>query len=122
MEAIRNPVIAIFAPLAIVAFSAASKEESFKDALGPVKVAPVEAGAAISLPYITWGGDIVTFYANGGLKTAPGALFQKQGFNFNLTAGDDFVQQVRNYLAGKTPFLRGTVHMMGLASEAIGED
>ncbi len=36
--------------------------------------------------------------------------------------GDDFVQQVRDYRAGKSPFLRGTFHMIGLASEVIGAD
>ena len=35
--------------------------------------------------------------------------------------GDDFVQQVRDYRAGKSPFLRGTFHMIGLASEAALE-
>ncbi len=40
--------------------------------------------------------------------------------NLKLVAGDDFVGQVRNYLSGKTPFLRGTTAMLGLASEVIG--
>jgi hypothetical protein len=39
-----------------------------------------------------------------------------------LVPGDDFVQQVRDYRAGKSPFLRGTFHMIGLASEVIGAD
>ncbi len=36
--------------------------------------------------------------------------------------GDDFLGQVRNYLSGQTPFLRGTMRMMGQASEALGKD
>jgi hypothetical protein len=65
---------------------------------------------------------MATFYANGGLTTQPGSLFQKQGLSLKLVPGDDFVQQVRDYRAGKTPFLRGTFHMAGLASEVIGSD
>jgi outer membrane protein OmpA-like peptidoglycan-associated protein len=74
------------------------------------------------LPYITWGGDVATFHANGGLKTKPGSIFDRQGLDFSMKAGDDFVQQVRDYLEGKTPFLRGTFRMIGLASEVIGSD
>ena len=40
----------------------------------------------------------------------------------NLTPGDDFIQQVRDYRAGKSPFLRGTFRMMGQASEVLGSD
>ncbi len=65
---------------------------------------------------------MATFYANGGLTTKPGSLFQKQGLNLRLVQGDDFVQQVRDYRSGKSPFLRGTFHMIGLASEVIGAD
>ena len=65
---------------------------------------------------------MATFYANGGLKTQSGSIFQKQGLNLNLTPGDNFIQQVRDYRSGKSPFLRGTYRMMGQASEVIGSD
>ena len=65
---------------------------------------------------------MVTFHANGGLKTQPGSIFAQQGLNLNLVPGDNYVQQVRDYLAGKTPFLRGTFRMIGMASEVIGAD
>ncbi len=39
-----------------------------------------------------------------------------------LIPGDDFVGQVKNYMAGKTPFLRGTFRMLGQASEVLGSD
>ena len=32
---------------------------------------------------------------------------------------DDFDEQVKNYISGKTPFLRGTVGMIALAAEAL---
>ncbi|MBI2422695.1 MAG: ABC transporter substrate-binding protein [Candidatus Hydrogenedentes bacterium] len=106
--------IAVFHPSAHAA-------QPFKELVGSVAVGEVASGP-LQVPYITWGGDAATFYANGGLTTAPGSLFQTQGLNLKLRAGDDFVQQVRDYLSGKSPFLRGTFHMMGLASEVIGSD
>lgn len=95
-------------------------EAPFKDLVGAVPVGDVTQLTPLQTPYITWGGDMATFYANGGLATKQGTIFQSQGLNLKLTPGDDFVQQVRDYLAGKTPFLRGTFHMIGLASEVIG--
>jgi len=65
---------------------------------------------------------MATFHANGGLNTRPGSIFQKQGLNLKLEPGDDFHQQVRDYMEGKSPFLRGTYRMIGMASEVIGSD
>jgi ABC-type nitrate/sulfonate/bicarbonate transport system substrate-binding protein/outer membrane protein OmpA-like peptidoglycan-associated protein len=102
---------------------ATGQEKRFLDLVGTGQVGPAPSAAApLQVPYITWGGDMATFYANGGLTTKAGSLFQKQGLNLRLVAGDDFVQQVRDYRAGKNPFLRGTFHMIGLASEVIGAD
>ena len=99
-----------------------AQEKRFLELVGPGSVAPVTQTSPLQVPFITWGGDMATFYANGGLATKSGTLFQKQGLNLKLVPGDDFVQQVRDYRAGKTPFLRGTFHMIGLASEVIGSD
>ncbi len=65
---------------------------------------------------------MATFLANGDLKTQPGSEYARLGLDLQLTAGDDFVGQVKNYLEGKTPFLRGTVHMLGQASEVLSAD
>jgi ABC-type nitrate/sulfonate/bicarbonate transport system substrate-binding protein/outer membrane protein OmpA-like peptidoglycan-associated protein len=100
----------------------AAAQESFKSLVGPVKVGAVTQTAPLSVPYITWGGDVATFYANGGLNTQPGSLFAGQKLNLRLVPGDNFVQQVRNYMEGRTPFLRGTFRMMGMAAEVIGSD
>lgn len=94
-------------------------EQSFESLVGNVKIGSVSSDKTLTVPYITWGGDMATFYANGGTSTRKGSIFDKQGLNLKLTPGDDFVQQVRDYLAGKTPFLRGTFHMIGMASELI---
>jgi ABC-type nitrate/sulfonate/bicarbonate transport system substrate-binding protein/outer membrane protein OmpA-like peptidoglycan-associated protein len=99
-----------------------AQEKNFRELVGAAPVSNVTQTAPLTVPFITWGGDMATFYANGGLNTKAGSLFQKQGLNLRLVPGDDFVQQVRDYRAGKTPFLRGTFHMVGLASEAIGND
>lgn len=106
----------VLAPLGI------GQETRFQDLVGPGNVGAVAQTAPLQVPFITWGGDMATFYANGGLTTRPGSIFQKQGLNLRLVPADDFIQQVRDYRAGKTPFLRGTFHMIGLATELMGSD
>lgn len=95
-------------------------QELFSKLVGPVTTKPVPRSTTLQVPYITWGGDVATFYANGGLKTTPDSIFGKQGLNIQLVPGDDFVGQVRNYMAGKTPLLRGTYRMLAQASEVLG--
>ncbi len=108
--------------LSILTLAATAQERPFTELAGPGAVGPMPDAAQLSVPYITWGGDMATFYANGGLTTKPGSLFARQGLNLRLNAGDDFVQQVRDFRAGKSAFLRGTFHMIGLASEVLGSD
>ncbi len=90
-----------------------------KDAVGDVR-----AGTGVTMvPLITWGGDIATIHANGnGLKTAKGSLFDKEGLQLQLSRMDDFKQQVQAYLKGDTPYLRGTLGMIAMASELLGRD
>ncbi len=114
--------LAVAAGIGLAPWKAGAQETRFADLVGPGAVGAVTATAPLQVPFITWGGDMATFYANGGLTTRPGSLFQKQNLNLRLVPADDFIQQVRDYRAGKTPFLRGTYHMVGLASEVIGSD
>ncbi len=108
---------------AVVATSAAyAQEKSFSELVGPVTIGEPKATGQISIPYITWGADVAEFYANGGLTTKDGTIFKSQGLNLQYTGGDDFIQQVRDYMSGKTPFLRGTMRMIGQASETLGAD
>ncbi|MEN8128371.1 MAG: ABC transporter substrate-binding protein [Planctomycetota bacterium] len=97
-------------------------EQSFKELVGPYKVGNVKSLSPINTGFILFGADIATFYANGGLKTQSDTIFAKQGLDLNLVPGDDFVQQVRDYMEGKTPFLRGTFRMIGMASEVLNSD
>ena len=100
----------------------AKAQERFSDAVGPVTVQEVTAITPLVVPYITWGGEAALFHANGGLTTRPGTLMAELGMNLKLVPGDNFQQQVRDYLAGKSPFLRGTFRMIAQASEAVGKD
>ncbi len=116
--------IAFVMMLAICASAASFSyaQQEFSKLVGGTTIQPVAAGKNISVPYITWGGDVATFLANGGLETAPGSAYQAAGLQMQLVAGDDFVGQVKNYISGKSPFLRGTMHMLGQASEVIAAD
>lgn len=108
---------------AIVFFTAnLSYGETFKDLVGNVKVGKVQNVSQVRVPYIVWGGDVATFYANGGLTTKKGTIFNKLGLDIKLVQGDNFIQQVRDYLSGKSPFLRGTFRMIGMASEVINSN
>lgn len=101
---------------------AASAVRSFSDVVGAIKVGAPKSGGAIEVPFITWGGDVATFLANGGTTTQPGSIYGGLGLNLKLVNGDDFPAQVKRYLAGDSPFLRGELRMIGLASELLGAD
>jgi ABC-type nitrate/sulfonate/bicarbonate transport system substrate-binding protein len=96
-------------------------QENFATLVGKVPTGAVQAGT-VQVPYLTWGGDVATFLANGDMKTQKGSIYDKLGLEMQLVAGDDFIGQVRNYVSGKTPVLRGTMHMLGMASEVLGSD
>ncbi len=82
----------------------------------------VVQGEALKVPYILWGGDMATFFGNGGPRTIEGSIFDQQGLVVELAAGDDFEGQIVDYQSGASPFLRGTFRMIGLASERFGTD
>ena len=67
----------------------------------------------LSVPYITWGGDMATFYANGGLVTKPGTIFEKQGLNLKLQPGDDFCRIFKIEKHGADGILPHGAHAMG---------
>ncbi len=106
----------------LLTFSQAVAQQRFTELVGSVSVQPVKATSPLSVPYITWGGDVATFYANGGLTTQSGSIYDSLGLKLKLTPGDDFIQQVKDYMSGKTPFLRGTFRMIGQASEVLGSN
>ncbi len=83
------------------------------------KVGDVRSGT-IPLPVITWGGDVATLLANGGdVKTQPNSLFAAQKLDFKLVRKDVFADQVKDYITGTTPYIRGTLGMVNQALSAL---
>ena len=86
-------------------------------------VGKVVNGTAVTVPLITWGGDINTIYANGNSRTTrSGSIFEQQGLKFTLKREDVFSKQVENYLSGKSPYLRGTLGMINMAADLLNRD
>ena len=113
------------AVLCLAAATASAQVEPFSKKVGPVKimdVQPLPETGSFEMPFILWGGDVATFHANGGLNTQEGTIFAKQGLSLKLVPGDDFLKQVKDYVEGRSAFLRGTLGMIGLASEVVGAD
>jgi len=100
----------------------APAQEPFSKLTGDTAVGAVKEGGTLEVPFILWGGDVATFHANGGLATKPGTIFNHHGLDLKLTPGDNFPEQVKGYLSGRTPFLRGTFSMLGQASEVLNAD
>ena len=94
----------------------------FSDVIKRTAVKPVEAGNIVRVPLITWGGDVATILANGGKRTQRGGVFTEEGLNFELVRQDNFVEQVKEYLQGKSPYLRGTLGMINIATDALSND
>ena len=88
--------------------------------LKTTRKAPVNIGGTMEIPLITWAADGVTVAANGGLEPNPNSpLARAMGRPVKLDVIDDFDQQVQNYVAGKSAFLRGTADMIALVSQAL---
>ena len=100
-------------------------QQPFAELTGGLQVgtaADPAANRAVEVPFITWGGDVATFLANGGLTTQPGTIYADHELKVQLRPGDDFVDQVRRYVRGESPLLRGTFRMLGQASQVLGAD
>jgi outer membrane protein OmpA-like peptidoglycan-associated protein len=81
------------------------------------------APGPVQVPIITWGGDIATILANGNqARTARGSLFAQEQLDLNLVREDVFAKQVESYLAGRSPYLRGTLGMINMAADALARD
>ena len=112
----------LFAFIAVFLLPQSNAQNRFSETVGPVTIQAVNFTTPLVVPYIIWGGEAALFYANGGLQTKPGSIMSNLGLNLKLVPGDDFPQQVKNYLAGKSPILRGTFRMISQASEVVGRD
>lgn len=73
----------------------------------------VSSSGTIQLPLITWGGDVATIYASDS------GVFKSEGLDVKLFLENNFPKQVEACLAGRTPYLRGTMGMINAASEVF---
>ena len=116
-------LVAVFMLLGPTLASAASVEYVEAKPLSQAITArpgPVGSGA-LRLPLITWGADAVTVLANGGTTTAARSPFAVEGLKVELFKEDDFTKQLEGYIAGRTPFLRGTLGMVNQAAELLSK-
>ncbi len=97
--------------------------EAMNKQLAGTPVRDYRPGSTIKLPLITWGGDIATILANGDArKTQRGSIFANAGLNVELVREDVFANQVKAYMKGESPYLRGTLGMINMASELLSAD
>lgn len=86
-------------------------------------IGEVKNPGAPRLPIITWGGDIATILGNGN-SPAPkgGSIFSQNNVQTTLFREDSFPEQVKAYMRGDTPYLRGTLGMINRAVEVLSAD
>ena len=101
---------------------AVADPQPFKSLVGNISVGEVDASKQIQVPSILWGGEAPTHKANGGPTTQPNSIYGQLGLNLKIVPGDDPVQQVKDYMGGKSPILRMTFRMAGMPSEVINSD
>ena len=61
-------------------------------------------GDGLRVPFILWGGDMATFYGNGGLRTTEGSIFAKQGLILDLVPGMTLVSKLPTISLGPRHF------------------
>lgn len=121
LRRLLGPIL-LLAPLTAAAAPQYVNAPPLAEVLAGAKVGEVGAGT-VQVPLITWGGDIATILANGNAaRTRPGSLFAQEGLDFNLVREDVFARQLEAYLAGRSPYLRGTIGMVNMAAEAASRD
>lgn len=125
----RSFVRAVAGLWALVAASAVLAAPQYVQApplagvLKSAKVGEVSAAGPVQVPLITWGGDIATIVANGNAaRTAKGSAFAAEGLDLQLVREDVFTRQLEAYMAGRSPYLRGTLGMLTLASDLLNQD
>lgn len=77
---------------------------------------PVATSGPLRVPTITWGGDVATVHADAA------GVFEKAGLDVELFLENDFPKQVEGVLAGKTPYLRGTMGMINAAAPVFARE
>lgn len=107
---------------AALATSGDVKSEPLADVI-KVPAGDLKRTDEVQVPIITWGGDIATILANGDSEiTTKESLFGREGLKLKLVRIDDFAQQVRLFIEGETPYLRGTMGMVNMAADVLSRD
>ncbi len=95
----------------------------FTQTLSQTTIRDVSTQTPVQVPIITWGGDIATIHANGdNTRTTGNSTFGKLELNLQLVRKDVFSEQLKDYLSGRSPYLRGTMGMMNMAVETLSRD
>lgn len=113
---------AILIAAILMAMATTVSAQTYEQRLGPVTVGPVHVAPVRELPILTWGGEAPHFLGNGGVTTARGSIYDQLGLKVTLVNGDNFDKQVKEYLTGKNPYLRGTPRMVAAASGLLNKD
>lgn len=86
-------------------------------------VGEVDSSSPTQVPIITWGGELVSIFANGNsLTTQENSLMAQAGLNIKLVKQDVFQEQVKDYMSGRSPYLRCTIGMCNQALDIINAD
>jgi ABC-type nitrate/sulfonate/bicarbonate transport system substrate-binding protein/outer membrane protein OmpA-like peptidoglycan-associated protein len=116
-------ILSMFSGHALMAAPSTVRFEAMKSELAGTAVRDFKPRNPIKVPIITWGGDIATILANGDAKrTRKGSIFASAGLDLELVRQDVFSRQVASYMKGETPYLRGTLGMINMASELLASD
>ncbi len=116
-------LLALFSVVPVLAAPGYVQSPPLSKVVAGVKVAAVSNSSPLQVPIITWGGDIATILGNGKtVQTGASSIFADKGLQLKLVREDVFPNQVRAYLEGKSPYLRGTMGMINMASEVLAKD
>ncbi len=119
----KHLLVWLSAAFCLNALAAGEVNNVAMDKLLPAQVGTVRNSGSMDVPYISWGGDIATLHANGDANlTKQGSIFDQLGLKLNFTRQDIFSDQVKNYMSGKSPYLRGTIGMINQASDILNND
>ncbi len=68
---------------------------------------PTNNGTAIKWQVMAWNAQMPLMYANGGVKTSKGSLFEKAGINCEIIRQDDCYQTVKDFQDNSTMLATG---------------
>ena len=106
----------------LVTTGAFAQQTKARKLIGDIQVGEVSSQTPRQVPSLLWGGEAATFYANGGVTTTSNSIFGKLGLSYRITNGDNSIQQARDYITGKSPFIRMTSRMSSLYAEEFNRD